>query len=68
MISSPSESQNILVSPIFWGVGGAPGFLLWDYKIQPDSDNVAKFQSDWSRDVGERVAKKGKQDNITGKR
>jgi len=48
---------------IFWG--RAPlEFLEWDYKIQPDSDHVAKFPGDRSRDLGERVAKK---DNITGK-
>jgi len=34
------------------------------YNIQPDSDHVAKFQGDRSRDLGERVAK---QKNITGK-
>jgi len=40
---------------------------FWDlhYKIQPGLDHVAKFQSDRSRDLGERVAKKKK--NITGK-
>ena len=30
------------------------------YKIRPDSDNVAKFQGDRSRELGERVAKKKK--------
>ena len=35
-----------------------PEFLEWDYKIQPDSDHVAKFQGDRSRDLGESVAKK----------
>jgi len=34
--------------------------LEWDYKIQPDSDHVAKFQGDRSRELGERVAKKGR--------
>jgi len=28
------------------------------YKIRPDSDHVAKFQGDRSRELGERVAKK----------
>jgi len=35
------------------------------YKIHEDSDQVAKFQGDRSREFGERVAKKKK--NITGK-
>jgi len=40
-------------------LGGAPPeFLEWDYKIRPDSDHVAKFQGDRSRELGERVAKK----------
>jgi len=34
------------------------------YKIRPDSDHVAKFQGDRSRDLGESVAKKR---NITAK-
>jgi len=42
-------------------LGGAPPeFLEWDYKIQPDSDHVAKFQGDRSRELGERVAKQKK--------
>jgi len=44
----------------FLGGGSAPEFLEWDYKIQPDSDHVAKFQGNRSRDLGERVAKKKK--------
>ena len=40
-----------------------PEFLEWDYKIQPDSDHVAKFQGDRLRELGERVSKK----NICGK-
>ena len=32
-------------------------FLEWDYKLRPDSDHVAKFQGDRSRDLGESVAK-----------
>jgi len=35
------------------------------YKIHADSGQVAKFQGDRSRELGERVAKKNK--NITGK-
>ena len=34
--------------------------MEWDYKIQPDSDHVAKFQGDRSRELGERVAKQKK--------
>jgi len=34
--------------------------LEWDYKIQPDSDHVAKFQGDRSSEFGERVAKQKK--------
>jgi len=45
--------------------GAPPKFLEWDYKIQPDSDHMAKFQGDRLRDLGERVAKQKKR-NITG--
>jgi len=45
--------------PNFFG-GVAPEFLEWDYKLQPDSDHVAKFQGDRSRDLGESVAKQKK--------
>jgi len=41
------------------------------YKIHADSDQVAKFQGDRSRELGERVAKKKKkrkkETNIRGK-
>ena len=40
--------------------GVAPELLEWDYKLQPDSDHVAKFQGDRSRDLGESVAKQKK--------
>ena len=54
-----------LAPNFFWG---APfEFLEWDYKIQPDSDHVAKFQGDRSRELGERVAKQKKERYITGK-
>jgi len=43
--------------PNFFG-GAPPEFLEWDYKIQPDSDHVAKFQGDRSRELGDRVVKK----------
>jgi len=38
--------------PIFLG-GRPPEFLEWNYKTQPDSDHVAKFQSDRSRELGD---------------
>jgi len=44
--------------------------LEWDYKIQPNSDHVAKFQGDRSRELGEGVAKKERKKErryITGK-
>jgi len=47
--------------PIFFFWGGAPPppeFMEWCYKIQLDSDYVAKFQGDRSRDLGDLVAKK----------
>ena len=44
--------------------GKAPEFLEWDYKIQPDSDHVAKFQGDRSRELKETVAKKRKKDAL----
>jgi len=37
-----------------------PEFLEWDYKLQPDSDHVAKFQGDRLLDIGESVAKQKK--------
>jgi len=39
-----------------------PKFLDLHYKIRPDSDHVAKFQGDRSRELGERVAKKRKKE------
>jgi len=53
----------MFLAPNFLG-GSAPPpeFLEWDYKIQPDSDHVAKFQGDRSRELGERVAKQKKED------
>ena len=47
--------------------GVPPEFLKSIYKIQSDSDHVAKFQGDRSRDLGESVAKKIKKENICGK-
>jgi len=49
---------------IFLGEAPPPEFLEWDYKIQPDSDHAAKFQGDWSRELGERVAKQKKKKKI----
>ena len=61
-----TEILHVFGPQIF--LGGEPlEFLEWDYKITPDSDHVAKFQGDRSRELGERVAKKEKKDNITGK-
>jgi len=48
--------------PILLG-GAPPEFLKSIYKIRLDSDHVAKFQGDRSRDLGKSVAKK----NITGR-
>ena len=49
----------MFLAPEFFFLGGgvAPEFLDWHYKIQPDSDQVAKFQCDRSRELGERVVK-----------
>jgi len=44
--------------------GQSPEFLEWDYKTGPDSDHVAKFQGDRSREPGERVAKKRKEKHL----
>ena len=43
--------------PNFFG-GAHPEFLEWDYKIQPDSDHVAKFQGDRPRELGDQALKK----------
>ena len=52
----------MILAPNFFFLGGGAGapleFLEWDYKIRSDSDHVAKYQGDRSRDLGERVAKK----------
>ena len=40
--------------------GAPPEFLKSIYKIQSDSDHVVKFQGDWSRELGESVAKQKK--------
>jgi len=49
----------MFLAPNFFG-GAPPEVLEWDYKIQPDSDHVAKFQGDRSRELGEREAKQKK--------
>jgi len=51
----------MFLAPNFLG-GAPPEFLEWDYKSQPDSDHVAKFKGDRSRELGERVAKQEKED------
>ena len=56
--SGPKLTEILHVfGPQFFG-GAPPEFLEWDYKSRPDSDHVAKFQGDQSRELGERVAKK----------
>jgi len=61
--SGPKLTEILHVfGPQFFG-GRAPEFLEWDYKIRPDSDHVANFHGDRSRELGERVAKK----NICGR-
>ena len=57
-----TEILHVFGPQIFLG-GTPPEFMEWDYKIQPDSDHVAKFQGDRSRELGERVAKKRKKKN-----
>jgi len=54
----------MFLAPNFLG-GAPPEFLEWDYKIQPDSDHVAKFQGDRSRELGERVAKQKKKEDTS---
>jgi len=51
----------MFLAPKFFG-GSTPEFLKSIYEIRPDSDHVAKFQGDRSRDLGESVAKKKKLD------
>ena len=71
--SGDIRDQSLMWSKIyrcfayFWPqifLGEAPEFLEWDYKIRPDSDHVAKFQGDRSRELGERVAKKKKDTSL----
>ena len=57
---SKIERNFACFGPKFFGGSAHPEFLEWDYKIQPDSDHVAKFQGDRSRELGERVAKQKK--------
>ena len=47
----------MFLAPDFLG-GAHPEFLEWDYKIQPDSDHVAKFQGDRPRELGDQALKK----------
>jgi len=47
----------MFLAPNFFG-GEHPEFLKSIYKIWPDSDDVAKFQGDGPRDLGESEAKK----------
>ena len=47
----------MFLAPKFFG-GAPPEFLEWDYKIQSDSDHVAKFQGDRLKDLGDPALKK----------
>ena len=47
-----------LAPKFFWGERPPPEFLEWDYKTQPDSDHVAKFQGDRLMDLGDPALKK----------
>jgi len=58
-----TEILHVFGLQIFWG--SAPEFLEWDYKNQPDSDHVAKFQGDRSRELGERLAKQKKKEDTS---
>jgi len=40
--------------------GALPEFLDLDYKVEPDSDNVAKFRGDRPRDLGDWAMNKKK--------
>jgi len=53
----------MFLAPNFFG-RSAPEFLEWDYKIQLDSDHVAKFQGDRSRELGDPALKKHHGQNI----
>ena len=58
--SGPKLTEILHVfGPNFLG-GATPELLEWDYKIQPGSDHVAKFQGDRSRELGGRLAKQKK--------
>jgi len=54
-----TEILHVFGPQIFFG-GAPPELLERDYKIQPGSDHVAKFQGDRSRELGERLAKQKK--------
>ena len=45
-------------------LGSTPELLKSIYKTQPDSDHVAKFQGDRTRDLGESVLKKRKTSRV----
>ena len=47
-----TEILHVFGPQFFWGGGAPPEFLECDYKIRPDSDHVAKFQVDRSRELG----------------
>ena len=41
-------------------MGALPEFLDMDYKVEPDSDHVAKFRGDRPRDLGDWALNKKK--------
>ena len=53
----------MFLAPKFF-LGRPSEFLEWDYKIQPDSDHVAKFQGDRLRDLGDPALKKKHQEHF----
>jgi len=56
----------MFLAPKFFG-GAPPEFLEWDYKIQPGSNHVVKFQGDRSRELGGRLAKQKKTSGVKHK-
>ena len=51
-LSKNSEILHVFGPHFFGGGGSVPPILDLHYKIEPDSDHVAKFDGDQSRDLG----------------